>query len=168
MSNTKFTIADDKKTLIAERTFQAPKSKVWEAYTKPEILAKWWGPKGWETEIKHMDFTEGGYWHYGMKCVDPEQKEWFGQVSWGKGTYEQIDPEDSFAYTDAFCDENAVETPGMPTSRTVVKLEERGDATTLTSTSEFESPEALKTVIDMGMEEGFDQTWDNLEAILAQ
>lgn len=75
MNETKFTIQDDNKTLVVERVFYAPRSKVWAAWTTPELFVKWWGPNGWETTVKHMDFKEGGYLLYGMKCEDPEQTE---------------------------------------------------------------------------------------------
>src|ERR1043165_2191155 len=106
MGETKFTIQDDKKTLVVERTFKAPRSKVWAAWTTPELFTQWWGPRGWTTEVKHMEFKDGGYNHYGMKCVDPEQKDWYGKYSWGKSTYSNIDAENSFDYTDEFCDEH--------------------------------------------------------------
>ena len=48
MSDTTFTIQDDKKTLVIDRVFPAERSKVWEAWTTPELFAKWWGPRGWE------------------------------------------------------------------------------------------------------------------------
>lgn len=168
MNKTVFTVASDRKTLIVERRFNARKSKVWDAYTRPELVAKWWGPRGWETEIKHMDFSDGGYWHYGMRCLDPEQGEWYGKTTWGKATFENIKPQDSFEYTDEFCDENGVVTPGMPTSRTVLILKEENGVTTVTGRTEYETPEALAQVLEMGMEEGFSQTWDRLEEFLAR
>jgi len=168
MSKTQFTVGDDKKTLIVERTFEAPKDKVWEAHSNPDILRKWWGPKGWETQIKHMDFREGGYWHYGMKCMDKAQGEWFGKVSWGKATYGKISPKDSLEFTDIFCDEAGVPTPNMPTSHSVMTLVERGGRTTLLVKTTYVSPEALDQVLKMGMEEGYSQTLDNLEAVLSK
>jgi len=166
MSQTTFTILDDRRTLVVERTFRAPKRKVWAAWTTPELLERWWGPKGWKTVIKHMEFREGGHQHYGMVCEDPDQTDWYGRTSWGKSTYHRIDAENAFDYTDAFCDENAVVTPGMPVMEIRVAFAARDGSTTVTSTSVFATPEALKQVIDMGMEEGLTQTWDRLEATL--
>jgi uncharacterized protein YndB with AHSA1/START domain len=166
MAKTTFTITDDKKTLVIERTFEAPKSKVWQAYTEADKLEKWWGPTGWETEVKEMDFRDGGHWLYCMTCKDEAQGEWFGKSSCGKGVYDNIKPEDLLGYTDYFADENGKVTPGMPTSHTLLELVEKDGATTITSTLEFESEEALKQVLEMGMKEGFEQTWDNLEIYL--
>lgn len=166
MNRTTFTVANDKRTLVVERTFNVPKGRVWEAYSNPELLAKWWGPTGWTTQIKHMDFSDGGYWHYGMKCMDPEQIEWYGKTSWGKGTFKNITPTDSFEYTDVFCDENGTPIPGMPVAHTRMTLAETGGATTVTFETEYETPEALARVLEMGMKEGFTQTLDRLEEIL--
>lgn len=168
MGQTKFTVGEDKKTLIVERTFDAPKAKVWEAHSNPEILKKWWGPKGWETTIKHMEFKEGGYWHYGMTCKVKEQAEWYGKTSWGKGVYGKISPKDSFVFTDYFCDENGTPVPGMPASTSTATFTEKDGKTTLLNKTVYETAEALEQVMKMGMQEGYTQTLDNLEAVLAQ
>ena len=168
MRETKFTILDDEKTLVVERTFPAPRSNVWAAWTTPELFAKWWGPRGWTTEVKHMDFQPGGYLLYGMKCEDPQQTDWYGKYSWGKSVYDQIDAENSFSYTDYFSDENGVVTPGMPVMKIDLVFAEVDGETSVTSTGVFESPEALKQVIEMGMKEGLTQTWDRLEELFAE
>lgn len=168
MSETTFTVADDKKTLIIERTFPAPKARVWDAHSKPELLSRWWGPKGWETEIKHMDFSVGGYWHYCMRCVDKAQGKYYGMESWGKSTYTAISPKDSISYTDEFCDDKAQANPDMPVSYTTLELKEVGGDTQLTSITRYDTPEALSQVLEMGMEEGLRQTFDNLETLLAR
>jgi uncharacterized protein YndB with AHSA1/START domain len=166
MSETTFTVQDDKRTLVVERTFQAPRSKVWAAWTTPEIFVQWWGPRGWQTTVKHQEFTNGGSMLYGMKCEDPEQTDWYGQISWGKSTYSDIDAESSFVYTDIFCDENGVETPGMPAMKIKLEFIESDGVTHVVSTSHFDKPEDLEQVIAMGMEAGLKQTWDRLEELL--
>jgi uncharacterized protein YndB with AHSA1/START domain len=113
-----------------------------------------------------MDFVDGGYLLYGMKCEDPEQKEWYGQFSWGKSTYTRIDAENSFSYTDEFTDENGVATPGMPAMDIRVEFYEEDSATRVVSTTEFPTAEALKQTVEMGMQEGLTQTWDRLEELL--
>lgn len=166
MTKAVFTIQEDGKTLVARRTFQAPKSKVWAAYTEADKLAKWWGPKGWTTEVKELNFSVGGTWFYTMTCKDPAQTDWYNKNSSGKAIYSVINPQDSFSYTDYFTDDDGNVTPGMPTTNVTVLLTEANGKTTLSTTSAYDSPEALKQVLAMGMEEGFDQTWDNLETFL--
>jgi uncharacterized protein YndB with AHSA1/START domain len=63
---------DDAKnrTLSLKRTFNAPIKLVWEAWTKPEHIAQWWGPKGMSIKIVEHNFKEGGKWKYVMPMPD--------------------------------------------------------------------------------------------------
>ena len=56
----------NKRTLTLKRTFEAPRNLVWEAWTQPKHLAKWWGPNGMETKIEKHDFQTGGEWKFVM------------------------------------------------------------------------------------------------------
>nr|WP_299069094.1 SRPBCC domain-containing protein [uncultured Allomuricauda sp.] len=58
------------RTLTLERTFDAPIALVWEAWTKSEHIAQWWGPKGMETKVLEHDFKVGGNWKYSMRMPD--------------------------------------------------------------------------------------------------
>lgn len=57
----------DNRTLSLNRIFDAPLSLVWEAWTKAEHVAQWWGPKGMEVEVLEHDFKVGGHWKYAMQ-----------------------------------------------------------------------------------------------------
>lgn len=167
MNQTTFTVGEDKKTLVVERTFPAARSKVWAAWTTPELFVKWWGPQGWKTTVNHMDFTDGGYLLYVMKCEDPAQGDFYGQTSSGKSTYRNIKAENSFEYIDEFTDEAGNVLPGMPALDISLQFSGDGDETKVVSTTVFAKPEDLEQVIAMGMEEGLKQTWDRLEELLA-
>ena len=54
------------RTLTIKRSYDAPIHLVWEAWTNPEHISKWWGPPGVETTIIEHDFRVGGQWHYKM------------------------------------------------------------------------------------------------------
>ncbi len=164
MSQSTFIVEEDKKSLTVTRVFNAPKDKVWEAYTTAELIEKWWGPIGWETTVKKLDFEEGGEWIYAMKCNDERQVDWYGKESWGKTVYKDIDPKNSFAYTDYFCDTEGNIMPDMPVSHSVIEFEELEDGKTkLVMHTSYENPEELKKVLEMGMQEGFEMTLDRLE-----
>ena len=77
----------EKRTLTLTRTFNAPRKLVWEAWTQPEHIANWWGPKGMKTEIKKHDFVEGGEWEFAMKMPD-------GSLFISEGVYLTIRPEE--------------------------------------------------------------------------
>ncbi len=75
--------AIEKRTLTLERSFDAPRDLVWEAWTQPEHIANWWGPAGMQTNIESHDFAEGGDWRFTMKMPN-------GQDFVSYGTYSRI------------------------------------------------------------------------------
>ena len=58
------------RTVTLERTFNAPIKLVWKAWTQPEHIAQWWGPKGMDTKVIEHDFRVGGQWKYAMLMPD--------------------------------------------------------------------------------------------------
>lgn len=74
----------DNRTLTLERTFDAPIKLVWEAWTQPEHIAAWWGPKGMKTEVVEHNFEVGGKWKYVMLMPD-------GNEFIGEGEYSEIE-----------------------------------------------------------------------------
>jgi uncharacterized protein YndB with AHSA1/START domain len=56
--------------IILSRVFDAPRELVWEVWTNPEHIAKWWGPNGFSTTIHEMDVRPGGVWHHTMHGPD--------------------------------------------------------------------------------------------------
>ena len=61
------------RTLELARTFDAPLELVWEAWTQPEHLARWWGPPGMVVEVAKHDFRVGGEWRYVMPMPNGDQ-----------------------------------------------------------------------------------------------
>lgn len=163
MEKTVITKKPDSNQLVFERTFDAPKERVFDAFTSADALAQWWGPRGWETTTKELSVEPGGRWHYGMKCVDESQGDWFGQTSWGLSVYETIDEPNGFTYTDYFSDELGVINESMPKTKSEMVFETVEGGTKLTSTITCESREAYDQLVNMGMLEGLSETWDRLE-----
>ncbi len=60
----------DNCTLTIKRVFDAPIQLVWEAWTQPDHIASWWGPKGMETKVIEHNFTVGRNWKYSMVMPD--------------------------------------------------------------------------------------------------
>ncbi|HLV13232.1 MAG TPA: SRPBCC domain-containing protein, partial [Trueperaceae bacterium] len=114
-----------------------------------------------------LDFREGGSWLYCMRCVDESQGEFYGQESWGKMVYAQIVRPERIVYTDYFTDAEGNVDTSLPASDTVLEFVDLGGRTRLVSRTTYATPEALKTVLDMGMLPGITQTWDRLEERLA-
>lgn len=164
--NNETVLTTDGTKLIITRVFSAPKEKVWEAWADPTVFAKWWGPNGWQTTVAHHEFAPGGYLLYAMKCEDPAQGDWYEKESCGKMVFEEVTPHDHFIYTDFFTDNTGEVMPNMPSIRTENTLESVDGGTKFTSVGYYEKEEDLKTVLDMGMEEGIKQTWNRLEDLL--
>lgn len=167
MGETKIAKDLDKRELVVERTFDAPREQVWGAYADADKLAKWWGPRGWETTITSFDFRPDGVWHYCMKCVDKAQGEFYGQEAWGKAVYHTIDEPDSFTYTDYFCNSDGVINDDMPATEVRLDFIEEDGKTKIVCTSTYATSEGLQQVLDMGMIQGFTETWDRLEEFVA-
>lgn len=154
------------KTLTFQRVFAAPRSRVWVAWTDPEQLAKWWGPRGWTTAVKELDFRPGGHLLYMMKCEDPAQVDFYGREEWAKSVYEAIDEPNSFSYKDYFTDADGAVNEAMPTMAITMEFAEVSEGTKVTSRSVFESQEAYEQTVAMGVVEGVGQTWDRLDELL--
>ena len=58
------------RTLTIKKTLPAPVELVWQAWTQPDHIAKWWGPPGMEVKIIEHDFKIGGKWKYSMVMPD--------------------------------------------------------------------------------------------------
>jgi len=70
-----------KRTLSLRKTFDAPIDLVWEAWTQPEHIARWWGPKGMSITVVEHNFKVGGKWKYSMPMPDGSEFISEGQYS---------------------------------------------------------------------------------------
>ena len=88
--------ADDMFTL--DRRFEAPRALVWEAFTRPEHLARWWGPAGLECRVHALDLRPGGHFHFEMR--GPR-----GPEMWGLFEYREVDPPARLVLDNSFSNE---------------------------------------------------------------
>jgi uncharacterized protein YndB with AHSA1/START domain len=108
--------------LLLTRTLDAPRALVFRAWTDPEHLARWWGPRGFTTPSCTMDVRPGGAWRICMRAPD-------GVDHWVQGVYrEVVEPE---RLVTSWAWEEADGSPGRETLLTVT-LEERDGRTVLT------------------------------------
>lgn len=147
------------KTIHVSRAFDAPLQTVWRAYTDSELLDQWWGPKPWRAETKVMDFSVGGHWLYAM--VGPNEER-----HWSRADYTAINVQESYAATDAFCDENGVINKEMGQSRWEVVFTESPEGTLVTCKIMFDTEEEMQGLINMGFEEGFRMGIEQLDELL--
>jgi uncharacterized protein YndB with AHSA1/START domain len=91
--------ATTEQELVIERVFDAPLELVWKAWTEPEHMMRWWGPKGYTAPACEIDFRVGGKY---LNCMrSPE-----GQDYWSTGVYREIVPLERIVATDSFADEH--------------------------------------------------------------
>ncbi|GGH20151.1 ATPase [Paenibacillus segetis] len=148
--------------LILEREFNAPRELVFQAFTQAEHLKQWWGPRGWTIPVCHVDFREGGVWHYCMKCEDKNLGEFYGMESWGKAVYHEIVVPEKIVYVDYFSDAEGNVAEDMPQTLVTLTFVETDTGTKIINRGEYATPEGLKQVMDMGMLQGITETWDRL------
>lgn len=68
---------------IRERVIPAPVSAVFQAFSNPDILARWWGPEGFTSSFKEFDFKQGGHWRFTMHGPD-------GKDYWNESVFAEI------------------------------------------------------------------------------
>lgn len=98
--NNAFTAKPD---LVITRIFDAPRELVWKAWTDPEHMKRWWGPKDFTAPFCKIDFRVGGVSLFCMRSPD-------GKDYWSTGVYREIVPLERIVMTNSFADEkgNAV------------------------------------------------------------
>jgi uncharacterized protein YndB with AHSA1/START domain len=156
-SNETTTIYSDGKELVFERTFDAPREQVWKAFTDPEIIPRWWGPHGTTTTVVEMDVRPGGKWRYVGSAADRDDVTFYGE-------YLDVQPPERFEWTFMF-DVEGVGPMGGPET---YSFEDLGGKTKVRSVGYFDSVEAIDGALATGMVRGAIETWDRLEALLAE
>jgi uncharacterized protein YndB with AHSA1/START domain len=143
--------------LTFERTFDAPRDKVWKAFTDPEAIPHWWGKHGTTTTVEEMDVRPGGKWRYVNRAGDRDDVTFYGE-------YLEVDAPKGFKWTFMF-DVEGVGPMGGP--ETYI-FEEVGGKTKVISTGHMGSVEVLEGALSTGMVEGGLETWDRLADLLAK
>ncbi|MFW2512761.1 SRPBCC family protein [Demequina sp. SO4-13] len=145
-------------TVIAD--FAATRERLWEAYTDPRQIEKFWGPVDWPATFTRHDVFPGGWSHYVMTGPD-------GERSGGFWEFLAVDPGYSFEVRDGFADDSGNENTDMPSMRMTFQFEETGEGSRLITTTFFPSLDALEELIGMGMEEGMTSAMSQIDDVLA-
>ena len=139
--------------IVMERVFNAPRELVFKAYTDPNLIPRWWGPRKYTTTVDKMDVRVGGAWRF-------VQRDAAGNEFAFNGEYREIAPPDRLSYTFEF--------EGMPghVLLETVTFEERDGKTKVTVTSLFQSVEDRDGMLQSGMEAGANESQDRLAELL--
>ncbi len=144
-----------------ERLFDAPRELVFDAFTRPEHVARWWAPNGYTIPVCKIDLRPGGIWHYCMRS--PE-----GEEHWVKSVYREVIRPERLVYTSVFADENANPLDVIPEQLGTMTFIECDGGTKLVVYYQFASADDLRTTLDMGMIEGMSETFANLAGLLRE
>lgn len=154
-----FTVDKTNHTVFVNREFAAELPLVWDAFTKQEILDQWWAPKPWASKTKSMDFKVGGRRFYAM--VSPE-----GQEHWSIQDFTSISPTTNFKYFDAFADKDENINKELPSAEWDLNFSEHNGTTTVKITVKHKTLANLEQIIQMGFQDGFTMTLNDLENLL--
>jgi uncharacterized protein YndB with AHSA1/START domain len=139
--------------LVVRRTINGPARIVFEAWTKPELLKRWWTPKssGLSLLSCEADVRVGGKYRFVFRHGDSKPMEFFGR-------YLEVTPHSRLVWTNDEGDgDGAV---------TTVTFEEKGRKTLLVMHDLYPSKEALDGALASGMDEGMRETLDQLDELL--
>ncbi|REL32875.1 SRPBCC domain-containing protein [Rhodohalobacter sp. SW132] len=151
------TVETKEREIIFTRVFNAPRKLVFETYSTCEHLINWWGPRSWPLSYCQIDFKPGGTWHYCMSGPND------GDESWGLAKFKKIDEPEKIIYQDYFSDKDGNINTEMPAFDTVITFDSVDSKTKITVISKVGSKEEVEKLVEMGMIEGFTETWDRLE-----
>lgn len=143
--------------LVFTRVFNAPRERVWRAWTEPEHFSRWFGPHGTAIPFCTMDVRPGGVLRFQHVHAS-------GEEVWVKGVYREVAAPERLVFDGGFSDAegNDVARPGfVHTMRITITLAEHPDGTLLTARHSGLS-------VDQGESEGWTQSLERLAGLLAE
>jgi uncharacterized protein YndB with AHSA1/START domain len=156
-NQTKVTATSGGREVVIEREFDAPTDKVWEAWTNPDLLKQWLGPRKYEMIIDKYDFKPGGSYRYIHKGED-------GEFAF-KGVFHGIYPKEKAVQTFEF---EGLPEPGHVSLDTLIFESLDGGRTKVTTISVFQTPEDRDGMIKSGMEKGVTEGYERLDELLVK
>jgi len=139
--------------IVLTRVFDAPRQMVFDAFSKPELLRRWFGPRGWSLEVCEVDLRVGGGFRFVLAGPG-------GRRMGMRGLYREIVPPERSVHLESYDDY-----PGESQVTTV--FVEQDGKTTMTATVLYPSQEVRDAVVRSGMEHGAAESYDKLAELLA-
>jgi uncharacterized protein YndB with AHSA1/START domain len=148
------------------RVFDAPRELVWKAWTEPEYVMQWWGPKGFTAPVCRMDLRVGGKSVYCMKAPD-------GQEFWTAVEYHEIVPQEKIVSSMYFADSEGkkvdpeqlgIEHDSIEGAFDVTLFEDLGNGQTRLT---YIGNEPMESAKDSGQLEGWNQILDKVAEVVA-
>jgi uncharacterized protein YndB with AHSA1/START domain len=157
-------INHDDLTMMVAAEFVAHPERVWQLWSDPRQLERWWGPPGWPASFQRYDFVEGGEARYRM--TGPE-----GESSAGWFRFTTITEPQRIEIIDGFAGDDGEPNDTMPSMRMVVDIEPSGgsdgEVTHMTIRTLFDSLDELEQVEKMGAIEGITGAINQIDGMIA-
>jgi uncharacterized protein YndB with AHSA1/START domain len=155
MSKTQITAEPGIPQIVITREFDAPRDLVFRAYSDPELLVQWLGPRDLAMTIDRYDFRDGGTWRY-------VHKDAAGNEYGFHGVFHGTPSPDGIVQTFEF--------EGVPghVALDTITLEQRGPRTLMRTVSSFQSVEDRDAMIASGMERGVHDSTERLAELLSR
>jgi len=150
----------DQLTITITADFTVPVRRLWDAYTDPRQVERFWGPPTYPATFLRHDAAAGGRSVY--KMTGPEGDEHYGRWDWTS-----VDAPRTFEVDDTFADENGEINTDLPSTRMVFAFEETSNGSRLVTTSHFDSLEQLEQLLEMGMLDGTKEAMTQIDDVLA-
>jgi uncharacterized protein YndB with AHSA1/START domain len=144
-------------TLIAD--FAAAIEEVWDLWSDPRKLERWWGPPTHPATFETLDLTPGGEATYFM--TGPEG------ATWGAWRVRAVDPPTSLEFTDAFADTDGTPIADMPVITVTVRLTKRDGDTRMEMHVTFESRQDMEKMVTLGIVDGLQHAVGQIDGLLA-
>lgn len=141
--------------IVITREFAAPRELLFRAYTEPELLVQWLGPRRLTMTVDHFDVRDGGTWRYTHSGAD-------GIAHGFHGVYHGVPSPNGIVQTFEY--EGA---PGHVSLETLT-FEERDGKTVVRQSAVFQSVEDRDSAVQSGMEEGVNDSMERLDELLAR
>jgi uncharacterized protein YndB with AHSA1/START domain len=151
------TLPTDEQILIT-REFDAPRHLVYEAWTTPELVKRWWNAKRGEVTVAEIDLRIGGTWRYVMVTED-------GQEVGFHGEFREIVPNERIVSTEVYEGVPEGVTEEQATTVNTATFTEDNGRTTLTILVQASSKVSRDAIVESGMEAGLQDALDLLEEV---
>ena len=145
--------------LVLTRLINAPREKVYRAWTDPDLLKQWFAPKPYTTPVVEMDVRPGGSAYFVMRGPD-------GKDLPNRGVYLEVVPNEKLVSTDAYV--KAWEPSEKPFMTLILTFEDEGGKTRYTARVRHWTVTDREAHEKMGFHEGWGLCTDQLEALVAK
>jgi len=153
--------------MVISRVFDAPRELVWKAWTDPQYVMQWWGPKGFSCPTCKIDFRVGGKFLISMKSPD-------GQEFYNGGEYHEIVPHEKIVSSMYFADadgnkveaaELGIEHEAIEDANDVTLFEDLGNGQTKLT---FIGNETMERSKESGQVEGWNEILEKVAEVVAE